>query len=102
MIGMDSNTSTPDRIDNIDFSKVCMDPSEVDYVIYHSNCSDGFGSALCAHKYFSERSNLDPKLSTKQPIFYPARFGVLPPLESIEGKCVLICDFSYKKDALDK
>jgi len=34
------------QIDDIDFSNACMDPSEVNYVIYHGNCSDGFGSAL--------------------------------------------------------
>ena len=30
------------------FDHVCMKPEEVDYVIYHGKCSDGFTSALAA------------------------------------------------------
>jgi uncharacterized protein len=81
--------------EEIDFTNACIKPSEVDYVIYHANCSDGFGSALCAYKYFKD-SNLP------QPIYYGAKFGVLPKLDDVKDKNVLICDFSYKKDILDK
>lgn len=87
-------------IDDIDFSKLYMDPSEVEYVIYHGNCSDGFGSALCVYKYFNDNNKINQNIN--QPIFYAAKFGVLPPLDEIKNKCVLICDFSYKKDVLQK
>lgn len=90
----------PTQIDDLDFSQVCMDPSEVDYIIYHSNCSDGFGSALCAYKYFDNLKKNNSEI--KQPIFHPGKFGVLPPLDEIKDKCILICDFSYKKDNLQK
>lgn len=80
----------------IDFSKVCLEPKDVNYVIYHGgNCPDGFGSALCAYKYFKD-------LGSHQPVFHAAKFGILPPVDEIKDKCVLICDFSYKKDILQK
>jgi len=82
-------------IDDLDFSKVCMEPKEVEYVISHDRCSDGFTSALCAHLYF-KKNNL------KQPVFFPGIFGRLPPLDDVRDKCVLICDFSYKKPDLKK
>lgn len=87
------------QIDDINFSDACIQPREVDYVIYHSNCPDGFGSALCAYKYFN--SDTDDQ-TIKQPIFHAGKFGVLPPLDEIKDKCVLICDFSYKKENLQK
>lgn len=83
-------------IDDLDFSKSCMDPSEVNYVIYHNNCTDGFGSALCAYKYFENYP------SDKRPMYHGGKFGTLPPLDDIKNKCVLICDFSYKWLILQK
>lgn len=79
----------------IDFSKVCMNPSEVEYVIYHHNCPDGFGSALCCHKYFKD-------LNMPQPIYYSGKYGDIPSIDDIMHKNVLICDFSYKKDIIQK
>ena len=43
-----------------------MEPYQVDYVIYHGNCSDGFGSAVCAYKYFNEE--ITGGQNIKQPI----------------------------------
>lgn len=97
---MQNNLDQPniEYIDDIDFCQVNMQPCEVEYVIYHGNCSDGFGSALCAHIFFKE---LDQSEKNK-PVYHPGKFGILPPLDDIKNKCVLICDFSYKKDQLQK
>ena len=84
------------QIDDINFDNVCMVPDEVDYVISHDKCSDGFTSALCAHVFFKEN------YPSRQPVFFPGVYGKLPPLEDVTGKCVLICDFSYKKNDLGK
>lgn len=86
------------NIDDLDFSKICIEPFEVDYVIYHGGCTDGFTSALCAYKYFNLNNNNNKPL----PIFHPGKFGILPGQDEIKDKCVLICDFSYKKDLLQK
>lgn len=72
-----------------------LNPQDVDIVIYHKNCPDGLGGAFAAWYYFS-------KLDTQKHIEYVgASHGECPP-NSIKGKNVLIVDFSYKKDVLNK
>lgn len=62
-------------------------PSEITIVIYHSPCTDGFGSAFAAWKYFSV---FHPDREIK---FYPTNHGQPPP--DLTDQKVLICDFSY-------
>lgn len=81
-------------MDDIDFSNVCIQPEDVDYVIYHSSCVDGFGSALSAYVFFKNNNGEQPK-------YHAGKFGILPNLEEVKNKNVLICDFSYKKDQLN-
>lgn len=70
-----------------------LQPDEVDVVIYHHPCSDGTGSAFVAHKYLST------KFPDKNISYLPMFIGAYPP-SGLEGKNVLICDYSYKKDIL--
>jgi oligoribonuclease NrnB/cAMP/cGMP phosphodiesterase (DHH superfamily) len=67
-------------------------PEEVDCVIYHAPCSDGLTSALTAYLFFKD--------SGKKIEYYGESHGNDPP--NVVGKNVLICDFSYKKNILDK
>ena len=39
-----------------------MLPEEVDIVIYHAPCPDGFGSALSAYMYFKNKNGVNKKL----------------------------------------
>lgn len=73
----------------IDFSKLDLQPHEVDFVIYHNPCTDGFSSAWCAWKYANEN-----KTTIK---FHGAQHKT-PPQEppDVTDKCVLILDYSYK------
>lgn len=75
-----------------DFSSLVLQPSDVDLVIYHGKCSDGFTSALASYTYF--KSNNGINRNGKKVEYYPASFSRTPP--NVEGKNVLICDFSYK------
>lgn len=59
-----------------------LEPSSVDLVIYHGNCTDGFGAAYAAWKLLGDRA-----------VYYPAKYGVAPP--DVAGKNVLVVDFSY-------
>jgi oligoribonuclease NrnB/cAMP/cGMP phosphodiesterase (DHH superfamily) len=68
-------------------------PEEVNYVIYHSPCCDGTGSGLAAWKYLSEN------FPDREVIYKPMRIGAPPP-NDVDGKNVLICDYSYKKNVL--
>jgi len=70
-----------------------MKPEEVNVVIYHSPCSDGTGSGYIAWKYLSENF---PERDVE---YCPASIGASPP-KDLDGKNVLICDYSYKKDVL--
>jgi len=58
-------------------------------IIYHKNCNDGFGSALAAWIKFKNNA-----------IYYPAHHNSNPP--DVTNMNVYICDFSYKKEVLEK
>lgn len=66
-----------------------LKPHEVDCVVYHHPCSDGFGAAYAAWKFST--------FSGKEITFFPMNVGAHPPA-GLEGKNVLVCDYSYKKD----
>lgn len=59
-----------------------VEPSSVDMVIYHANCSDGFGAAYSAWKLLGDRAE-----------YIAAKYGDDPP--DVTGKVVVILDFSY-------
>ena len=59
-----------------------MDPGSVDFVIYHANCTDGFGAAYAAWKLLGDRAE-----------YYAARYEDSPPC--VAGKNVVVLDFSY-------
>lgn len=89
---------------DLDFSKVLLKPEEVDTVIYHGNCTDGFASALAAYIYAKRGTDTDADKtnSKKTPLkieYIPAYHGKNVSLD-LTGKNVLICDFSYKSDIL--
>lgn len=60
-----------------------IDPTKIDLVIYHDNCSDGFGAAWAAWRLLGNRAQ-----------YHAAKHGDEPPC--VLGKNVAILDFSYK------
>ncbi len=60
------------------------------YIIYHANCSDGFGSAWAAWRTFGDSA-----------VYHPALHGSLPP-DDLAGKHVIIADFCYSLAQLKK
>lgn len=56
-------------------------------IIYHANCDDGMASAYIANQYFDGDCEL-----------IPAQYGQKPP--DVNGKNVIIVDFSYDKNTL--
>lgn len=77
---------------DLNFNHLNLKPHEVDFIIYHGNCSDGYGCVISAELYRKE------KYPEKQIIYYPGIYGKPPP--DVKNKNVLICDFSYKKDLM--
>jgi uncharacterized protein len=59
-----------------------LEPSSVDCVIYHANCTDGFGSAFSAWKLLGNRAE-----------YHARAHGDKPP--NVRGKNVVILDFSF-------
>jgi oligoribonuclease NrnB/cAMP/cGMP phosphodiesterase (DHH superfamily) len=76
--------------EELSFSHLCMTPDEVDCVIFHHPCTDGFGSCFSAQHYLSKLR--------KEINYYGTTFNKPPP--NVTGKNVLICDFSYKKEVM--
>lgn len=76
----------------LNFDHLIMKPEEVDFIIYHGNCMDGFGCVVSAELY--RRDNFPQKQMT----YYPASYTKQPP--DVTNKNVLICDFSYKKNIM--
>jgi oligoribonuclease NrnB/cAMP/cGMP phosphodiesterase (DHH superfamily) len=59
-----------------------LEPSNVDLVIYHASCTDGFGAAYAAWKLLGDRAE-----------YHAAKYGESPP--EVSGKNVVVLDFSY-------
>jgi len=59
-----------------------IEPSSVNCVIYHADCTDGFGAAYSAWKLLGNRAE-----------YYPCKHGTDPP--NVTGKSVVILDFSF-------
>lgn len=76
----------------LSFNHLIIKPEEVDFIIYHGGCADGFGCVLSAELYRKE------KFPDKQITYYPGIFNKPPP--DVSNKNVLICDFSYDKDTI--
>lgn len=61
-------------------------PDNVDIVIYHANCADGFCAAWVASKCYPDAE------------FHAAQYGMEPP--EVAGRHVLVVDFSYPRETL--
>ena len=59
-----------------------LEPSSVNCVIYHADCTDGFGSAYSAWKLLGNRAE-----------YYACKHGQTPP--DVKDKNVVILDFSF-------
>ena len=66
-----------------------LEPSSVDCVIYHANCTDGFGSAFSAWKLLGNRAE-----------YHACAHGTKPP--NVKGKNVVILDFSFDNKTTKK
>lgn len=64
------------------------DGKNIDFVIYHKNCPDGFGSALAAYLVLGDTAS-----------YYAASHNSSPP--DVTDKVVVICDFSYDQQTLE-
>ena len=66
-----------------------VEPSSVDCVIYHADCTDGFGAAYAAWKLLGNRAE-----------FHACKHGTKPP--NVKDKVVAILDFSFSNKVTKK
>ena len=66
-----------------------VEPTSVNVVIYHADCTDGFGAAYSAWKQLGNRAE-----------YYACKHGVKPP--DVKNKNVVILDFSFKNATTKK
>tara|TARA_R110002060_G_scaffold50736_2_gene61636 strand:- start:551 stop:1540 length:990 start_codon:yes stop_codon:yes gene_type:complete len=66
-----------------------IEPNSVNCVIYHANCTDGFGAAYSAWKLLGNRTE-----------YHACKHGTPPP--DIKGKNVVILDFSFDNKTIKK
>ena len=59
-----------------------LEPSSINCVIYHADCTDGFGAAYSAWKLLGNRAE-----------YHACKHGTSPP--NVKGKNVVILDFSF-------
>ena len=65
-------------------------------IIYHGNCPDGFGAAWVVRKIMKDFPDVDPLMV----VFHPASHYEKPPC--VKGRNVLMLDFAYKKQIMEK
>ena len=66
-----------------------IEPSSVDCVIYHADCTDGFGAAYSAWKLLGNRAE-----------YHACKHGTPPP--PVKGKNVVILDFAFNNPTTKK
>ena len=66
-----------------------LDPNSVNCVIYHADCTDGFGAAYSAWKCLGNRAE-----------YHASKHGTPPP--DVKGKNVVILDFAFNNSTTKK
>ena len=66
-----------------------LEPSSVNCVIYHADCTDGFGAAYSAWKLLGNRAE-----------YHACKHGIKPP--DVKGKNVVVLDFSFDNKTTKK
>jgi len=77
----------------LDFTNLCLNPDEIDTVLYHGDCVDGFASAFACWLYNKKKGKKGKKIT-----YIPCQYQKQPPM--LNNRNVLMCDFSYKYNVL--
>lgn len=77
----------------LDFKNLCLKPDEIDTVLYHGDCVDGYASAFACWLYNKKKGKKAKKIT-----YIPCQYQKKPPM--LHNKNVLMCDFSYKYNVL--
>jgi hypothetical protein len=78
----------------VNFDNITFNKDQIDIVIYHKNCHDGFGGAYVVWKYYKDTNN------NREIEYCPAYHNDEPP--DVTNKNVLITDFCYNKTIIEQ
>ena len=77
------------------FDNLCLKPDEIDTVLYHGDCVDGYASAFACWLYNKKKGNKKKKIT-----YIACQYQKQPPM--LNDRNVLMCDFSFKYNVLTK
>lgn len=69
-------------------------------VYYHANCLDGFTAAWVFHTYLRNELRWDADFIEQNCKFIPMRYGQKIIADDVEGRNVVILDFSFERDVM--
>jgi len=96
-------TDYPELEAAYDFASKAVQPSDIDMVVSHGNCSDGFMSRTIVEK--AMRADPSKFKKIEDVLFvdgYHGSASYASLIEQMRGRTVLICDFSFKPDVFAK
>lgn len=79
----------------LNFTNLCLKPDDIDTVLYHGDCVDGFASAFSCWLYNKKKGKKGKKIT-----YIACQYQKQPPM--LNDRNVLMCDFSYKYNVLKK
>ena len=86
-------------MDNLQNKTLLKD--NIDTVLYHGSCSDGFGSAFIVRLYYKENYGIEMANKIQYiPMYYSQKESFEEFLKEMTNKNILMCDFSYPYDKL--
>ena len=68
-----------------------IQPKEIDTVIYHKNCSDGFGAAWSAYQLLGNKAT-----------YVPAQYDDIDFVFYLKNKTIAVLDFSFSEDQIER
>lgn len=79
-----------------------LDKKNIDVVLYHGKCTDGFASAFCVWLYSNQNYEIDVANKIEYISCTHSTNAILDDkfIQKLIGKNILMCDFSYKYDLL--
>ena len=89
-------------MEEIKMTKKSVDKEDINIVLYHGSCSDGYGSAFVVWLYYKNKYGLGKANEIQYiPCYHQKDLQLAEDfLNNLKNKNVLMCDFSYKYDQL--
>jgi len=80
---------------------------DINVVIFHADCNDGYGGLYAVYYHHKNKFNLEPSQLIENIKMIPCQYDIKDAefeklLDDVKDKHVLVCDFSFKQDKLNR